>query len=137
MKGEIGRFLVCGNRDVPMNEDEIKNVHAYLRDEWKINEKPGPVGPRGLRGLRGAVGEVGKVGENASYYAQYFQYSKTEWDIDFKPTFWIDGHDIQKNAPFKVLNMHDHKYDATVPSSSTSPTKGTDPVTGVIYINYH
>ena len=33
LKGEIGRFLVCGNRDVPMNEDEIKNVHAYLMEE--------------------------------------------------------------------------------------------------------
>ena len=48
MKGEIVRFLVCDNRDVPMNEDEIKNVHAYLMEEWKINEKPGPAGPRGL-----------------------------------------------------------------------------------------
>ena len=100
--------------------------------EWKINEKPGPVGPRGLRGLRGIsgpVGKVGKAGENASYYAQYFQCSKTAWDIDFKPNFWIHGHDIQENTPFKVLNMYDHKYDATVPSSSTSPTKGTDLLT--------
>ena len=114
MKGEVGRFLVCGNQDVPMNDDEIKNVHAYLMEEWKINEKPGPTGPRGLRGLRGLsgpVGKVGKAGENASYYSQYFQYNMTEWDIDFKPNFWIDGHDIQENNPFKVLNMHDHRYD--------------------------
>ena len=116
-----------------MNDDEIKNVHAYLMEEWKINQKLGPVGPQGPIGPSGRVGPVGKhgrSGENASYYAQYFQYSKTEWDIDFKPNFWIDGHDILNNTPFKVLNMHDHKYDATVPSSSTSPTKGTDPVTG-------
>ena len=88
MKGEIGRFLVCGSRDVPMNDDEVKNVHEYLMEEWKINQKPGPAGPRGLRGLRGLsgpVGNVGKTGENASYYAQYFQYSKIERNINFKP----------------------------------------------------
>ena len=45
MIGEIGRFLVCGNnRDVPMNDDEIKKVHAYLMEELEINEKPGPKG---------------------------------------------------------------------------------------------
>ena len=99
--------------------------------------KPGKKGDRGTvgeKGKRGAIGEKGDrgtAGENASYYAQYFQYSKTEWDVDFKPNFWIDGHDIQENTtPFKVLNVHDHKYDAFVPSSSTNPTRGTDPVTG-------
>ena len=35
MKGEIGRFLLCGNRNVPMNDDEIKNVHAYLIESGK------------------------------------------------------------------------------------------------------
>ena len=95
------------------------------------------VGSRGKRGPRGPVGEVGpagkrgKAGESVSYYAQQFQHSKTKWDVDFKPNFWIDGYDIQENTtPFKVLNIHDHKYDAIVPPSSTNPTKGTDPVTG-------
>ena len=41
----------------------------------------------------------------------------------------IRDSDIQENNPFKVLNKFDHKYDATVPSSSTTPEKGTDPVT--------
>ena len=94
-----------------MNDDEIKNVHAYLMEEWKINEKLGPVGPRG------------ETGENASYYAQYFQHSKTKWDIDFEPNFWIDGYDIlqENDNSFKVLNKYDHRYDATA-SSSTKPT---------------
>ena len=61
MGGEIGRFLAC-NRAVPMNEDEIKNIHAYLMEEWKINQKPGAVGPRGLRGLKGDIGATGPIG---------------------------------------------------------------------------
>ena len=67
------------------------------------------VGGGGKRGPPGAVGEVepagkrGKAGENAGYYAQHFQYSKTKWDVDFEPNFWIDGYDIEK-VPFKVLN---------------------------------
>ena len=85
-------------------------------------------GGRGKRGPRGAVGEVGpagkrgKVGENAGYYAQYFQYSKTKWDVDFEPNFWIDGYDIEK-VPFKVLNKYSRTYDAIVPSSVKEPTK--------------
>ena len=88
MKGEIGRLLVCGNRSVPMNDDEIKNVHAYLMEEWNINKKTGargstrtyrkpwslratrsypkgdagvvgPAGPQGNTGPRGAKGEPG------------------------------------------------------------------------------
>ena len=69
MKGEIGRFLVCGNRNVPMNEDEIRNVHAYLMEEWKINEKPGQKGPRGnpgRRGIRGFKGDPGDIGPKGS-----------------------------------------------------------------------
>ena len=49
LKREIGRFLVSGNRDVPTNEDEIKNVHAYLMEEWKINEKTAKQGPVGKK----------------------------------------------------------------------------------------
>ena len=66
MKGEVGRFLVCGNRDVPMNDDEIKNVHAYLMAEWKINEKAakqGPAAKKGDRGIAGKRGERGLIGE--------------------------------------------------------------------------
>ena len=40
MTGEIGRFLVCGSRVRPTSETEIKHVHQYLMEEWKINEKP-------------------------------------------------------------------------------------------------
>ena len=79
-----------------MGEEEITIVHKYLMKEWKINEKAGKRGPRGL------TGHAGKPGENASYYSQYFQHSKTEWDIDFKPNFWIDGYDIEENPSFKV-----------------------------------
>ena len=67
-------------------------------------------GKRGLPGKDGAPGKDGKrgkPGEDASFYAQCFQYSKTKWDVDFEPNFWIDGHDIQK-SPFKVLNKYDH-----------------------------
>ena len=39
MTGEIGRFLVCGSRARPTSEVEIKHIHKYLMDEWKINEK--------------------------------------------------------------------------------------------------
>tara|TARA_Y100000310_G_C20590666_1_gene767829 strand:- start:315 stop:1250 length:936 start_codon:yes stop_codon:yes gene_type:complete len=67
-------------------------------------------------------------GENSGYYAQYFQHLKTTWDIDFEPSFWIDGYDVQKK-PFKVLNKYDNEYDA-VPSLENkreSPTMGLDP----------
>ena len=40
MTGEIGRFLVCGSREGSMRETEIKLIHKYLMEEWKINEKP-------------------------------------------------------------------------------------------------
>ena len=39
MIGEIGRLLVCGNRTMPMKENEITLVHKYLMTKWKINEK--------------------------------------------------------------------------------------------------
>ena len=52
-------------------------------------------GKRGPPGLAGTAGKRGKAGENAGYYAQYFQHSKTKWDIDFDPNYWIDGYDIQ------------------------------------------
>ena len=62
MKGEIGRFLVCGNRAHPMGEEEITIVHNYLMKEWQINEKgekQGPAGPRGLPGPQGPRGIQG------------------------------------------------------------------------------
>ena len=91
----------------------------------------GRVGPAGKRGKAGPVGGVGpsgkrgKAGENVGYYAQYFQHSKTKWDVDFKPNFWIEGYDIEK-SPFKVLNKYDHKYNAVISTSHKEPTKGTD-----------
>ena len=30
LKGEIGRFLLCDNRDVPMNDDEIKKTFTCI-----------------------------------------------------------------------------------------------------------
>ena len=56
MIGDIGRFLVCGNRAHPMDEKEILIVHKYLMEEWKINET---VVTRGLRGLNGDTGPHG------------------------------------------------------------------------------
>ena len=60
-------------------------------------------GQKGETGPPGAVGKAGSSGEDATFYAQYFQHSKTKWDIDFNPRFWMNGYDIQ-NTPFKVLN---------------------------------
>ena len=88
---------------------------------------------RGLHGKRGAPGPVGppgkrgKDGESSGYYSQYFQHSNTKWDVDYEPNYWIDGYDIKENPTFKLLNKYDHQYDGT---SSTKPTKGTDPLTG-------
>ena len=93
------------------------------------------VGSGGKRGPRGRIGEVGpggkrgKAGESVGYYAQYFQHSKTKWDIDFEPNFWIDGYDIQK-SPFKVLNRYEHIYDASPLNTSKIPAKGSDSVSG-------
>ena len=89
----------------------------------------GKRGPPGPVGEVGPAGKRGKAGENAGYYAQHFQYSKTKWDVDFEPSFWIDGYDIQK-SPFKVLNKYNHAYDATVPTSGKEPTKATDSAAG-------
>ena len=72
----------------------------------------GKRGPPGPIGETGPVGKRGKPGENDDFYSQYFQHSKTKWDIDFEPNFWIDGYDIQENPSFKVLNKYDHQYDA-------------------------
>ena len=91
-------------------------------------------GKRGPPGSVGPAGKRGKCGENSNYYAQYFQHSKTKWDIDFKPNYWIEGYDILEKPSFKVINTLDnddqHRYDATPPSIETTPKKGTDPVTG-------
>ena len=56
LKGQIGRFLVCGNRAHPMGEEEIKIVHKYLMKEWHINEKEGKPGPKGPIGPMGPTG---------------------------------------------------------------------------------
>lgn len=37
LRGDIGRLLVCGNRNIPMGEETILNTHKYLMTEWKIN----------------------------------------------------------------------------------------------------
>ena len=66
MKGDIGRFLVCGNRAHVMTEDDILYVHKYLMNEWKINEvagKRGPKGDPGPRGLKGDTGPQGRAGD--------------------------------------------------------------------------
>ena len=87
-------------------------------------------GGRGKRGPAGPQGKRGKPGESSNYYGQYFRHSKTKWEIDVEPVYWIDGFDIEESPLFKVLNKHDHQYDVTLPSSLSKPTKGTDPVTG-------
>ena len=66
LKGDIGRFLVCGNRAHVMTEDDILYVHKYLMNEWKINEvvgKRGPKGDPGPRGLKGDTGPQGRAGD--------------------------------------------------------------------------
>ena len=100
-------------------------VNKFGDDRVGSGGKRGPPGPVG--GV-GPAGKRGKPGEDASFCAQRFQHSKTKWEVDFEPNFWVDGFDIQKE-PFKVLNKHDHQYDATT-SPSTKPTKGTDLVSG-------
>ena len=47
MQGEVSRMLVCSNRDTPMGNEEIKLIHSYLIDEWKIND--------GVKGDKGDV----------------------------------------------------------------------------------
>ena len=83
----------------------------------------------GKDGTPGKDGKRGKAGEDASFYAQSFQHSKTKWDVDFEPNFWIDGYDIQK-SPFKVLNKYEHVYDSITLSQNKISTKGTDSVSG-------
>ena len=68
-------------------------------------------GAGGKRGAPGPAGSVGRPGENSGYFSQYFQHSKTKWDIDFEPNYWIDGYDIQEKPSFKVLNKYDRQYD--------------------------
>ena len=65
LNGAVGRFLVCGARAHPMDEEEILIVHKYLMKEWKINEvtKGGKRGPKGEKGDRGPQGETGPRGE--------------------------------------------------------------------------
>ena len=50
-------------------------------EEWKINEKPGPVGargpigdtgPRGIQDLKGAAGVVGPVGPSGEGFSSTF-----------------------------------------------------------------
>ncbi len=62
-------------------------------------------GKGGPRGVEGPPGKRGKDGER-SYYAQYFQNSETKLDIDYSPSYWIDGYDIQREL-FRVLNKYD------------------------------
>ena len=54
---------------------------------------------------------------------------KEKMDIDFEPSFWIGGYDVQEKPTFNLLNKYDHKYDAISPTLAQKPTKGTDLVT--------
>ena len=60
-------MLVCGSRDTPMSDEEIKLIHSYLIDEWKINDgvkgNKGDVGPPGAKGAKGDTGLAGPKGE--------------------------------------------------------------------------
>ncbi len=47
MQGEVGRMLVCGSRDTPMGNEEIKFIHPSLIDKWNIND--------GIKGDKGDV----------------------------------------------------------------------------------
>ena len=38
-QGEVGRLLVCINREHPMNDEDILIVHKYLMWEWNIQVK--------------------------------------------------------------------------------------------------
>ena len=66
LAADVGRFLVCGSRAHPMDEEEILNVHKYLMKEWKINEvtkgEKGDPGPQGKAGPKGDAGPQGKPG---------------------------------------------------------------------------
>ena len=84
---------------------------------------------RGPPGMEGPPGKRGKQGESCGFYSQYFQHMKVKWDIDFEPNFWIEGYDIQEQPTFKLLNKHDHKYDAA-PATKEMPKKATDLLTG-------
>ena len=95
-----------------------------------FGDATGKRGPPGPVGETGPAGKRGKKGENSGYSSQFFQHSNTKWDIDFKPNFWIDGYDIQEKPSFKLLNQYNHQYDATASSPATTPTKGTDLVSG-------
>ena len=82
------------------------------------------------QGCAGEAGKRGRDGENCGYYAQYFQHSKTKWDVDISPNYWIDGYDVQLE-PFKVLNKYDHAYDF-LPGKEPleKPTRNNDPHSG-------
>ena len=54
----------------------------------------GLIGKRGPPGVAGPPGKRGKSGETSDFYSQYLQHCGIQWDIDFKPNFWIDGYDI-------------------------------------------
>jgi len=97
----------------------------------------GKRGPPGSVGETGPAGKRGKTGESSGYYSQFFQHSKTKWDIDFEPNFWIDGYDIQEKPSFKVLNKYDNQYDAYPDIASRKPTKGTDTVSGRHTISFN
>ena len=45
-----------------MDDEEIKNVHRYLMNEWQINKKSGPRGPIGPCGAKGQKGDAGSGG---------------------------------------------------------------------------
>ena len=57
-----------------------------------VNIRAGKRGLPGKDGAPGKDGKRGKPGEDDSFNAQSFQHSKTKWDVDFEPNFWIDGY---------------------------------------------
>ena len=116
LKGEIGRFLVCGPREHPMSEEAIIKVHKYLMGQWKISN------------ITGASGLIRKPrqSESQSFYSQYFNY--LDWDIDFRPNYWIEGQDVETSPKFKLINTISNRYDAICPPGLTPPTKGNGPL---------
>lgn len=95
MKGDIGTFLVCGNRTYPMNE-EILIVHRYLMKEWKINESVGKHGPKGDKGDRGPSGTQRPVGPKVARGLPGFLM------IAWMPNFVLNGYRKVKN-PFVFI----------------------------------
>ena len=117
MKGDIGRFLACGSREHPMDEEEILIVHKYLMEEWKINivggpkGDPGPQGPRGLRGEPGPKAETIKDVASKSYVIEMVE-NATSHDCIFIASLEKDT--IIKNHSAQLNNWKTIKSDTDI-----------------------